>query len=292
MAVQPGDDLAQARCPGQLAIKQRHQLALRGQPANPRIRPVHRHQPVKLGPRQMLQNSMKDAIMMAHGVDPPSRVRIVGETSRTEWSQCHAPCPAKLNRTAVGLSRPSTAPSFPREAAHPVVPARPEAGVSRHPLLPLRSTILVARGCPESTASGSSAARPGMQISAPRSCHAGLSGQRRPGSEEERRGSPRQAPAMSDEGKRLALARDRYSRRPDSRGTSPGMTTCNAVDQTGRTSAWRLRPALSFSDPVRAEIGEPDDAGLVLDDRVVDAARRRRGSAAAPRRWRRRARRG
>jgi hypothetical protein len=38
----------------------------------------------------------------------PSRVRIVAQTSRTEWNQCRAPCPPKLNRTAVGLTRPST----------------------------------------------------------------------------------------------------------------------------------------------------------------------------------------
>jgi len=72
--------------------------------------PRSRHQPVKLAPRQMLQKPMKNAILMAHGIDPPSRVRIVGETSRTEWNQCHAPCPAKLNRTAVDLIRLSTGP--------------------------------------------------------------------------------------------------------------------------------------------------------------------------------------
>jgi hypothetical protein len=43
MAVQAGDDVAQARGPGQLAVKQRHQLAFCGQPANSRIGPVHRH---------------------------------------------------------------------------------------------------------------------------------------------------------------------------------------------------------------------------------------------------------
>jgi hypothetical protein len=100
MALQTGDDLAQTRRPGQLAIEQRYELAFRRQPANPRISPVRRHQAVKLAPRQMLQNSMKHAILRAHGIDPQSRVRIVGETSRTEWNQCHAPCPQKFNRTA------------------------------------------------------------------------------------------------------------------------------------------------------------------------------------------------
>src|SRR6476646_5716586 len=51
----------------------------------------------------------------------PSRVRIVGETSRTEWNQCRAPCRPKLNRTAVGLARGWAA----------VNSARPEA--FRHP---------------------------------------------------------------------------------------------------------------------------------------------------------------
>jgi hypothetical protein len=54
MAVQTGDDLAQARRPGELAIEQRHQLAFCRQLANPRIAPVRRCQPVKLAPRQML----------------------------------------------------------------------------------------------------------------------------------------------------------------------------------------------------------------------------------------------
>jgi hypothetical protein len=53
-------------------------------------------------------SELKNAILMAHGIAPPSRVRIVGETSRTEWNQCYAPCPAKLNRTAVAQGRPRT----------------------------------------------------------------------------------------------------------------------------------------------------------------------------------------
>jgi hypothetical protein len=82
------------------------ELAFRGQLTNPRIGAVRCHQLVKFSPRQMLQKPMKNAILMAHGIAPPSRVRIVGETSRTEWNQCHAPCPAKLNRTAVAQRRP------------------------------------------------------------------------------------------------------------------------------------------------------------------------------------------
>jgi hypothetical protein len=47
---------------------------------------------------------MKYAILVQHGIDlscPDRR-----QTSRTEWYQCHAPCPPKLNRTAVGQTRP------------------------------------------------------------------------------------------------------------------------------------------------------------------------------------------
>jgi hypothetical protein len=106
MALQSRHNLAQARCPRELAVEQRDKLTFRRQPTNPRSCSMRRHQPVKLAPRQVLQNSMKNAILMAHGIDPPSRVRIVGETSRTEWNQCHVPCLAKLNRTAVDQVRP------------------------------------------------------------------------------------------------------------------------------------------------------------------------------------------
>jgi len=108
MARQSGDDLAQAHRPRQLAVQQCNKLAFCVQAPNPRIGPVFVDQPLKHIPRYVLQDSMKNAILMAHGIDPPSRVRTVGKTSRTEWNQCHAPCPVKLNRTAVGQARPST----------------------------------------------------------------------------------------------------------------------------------------------------------------------------------------
>ena len=54
MALQTGDDIAQARCPRQLTVEQRHELAFRGQLANPRIGSVRCYQPVKFIPRQML----------------------------------------------------------------------------------------------------------------------------------------------------------------------------------------------------------------------------------------------
>jgi len=89
------------------------------------ISPVHRHQPVKLTPWQMLQKSMKNAILMAHGIDPPSRVRIVGETSRTEWNQCHA----LVHKNSTG--QPWARPGHPQTTANglPIsVDARHKAG--------------------------------------------------------------------------------------------------------------------------------------------------------------------
>jgi hypothetical protein len=56
----------------------------------------------------MLYKSMKNAILVKHGVDPPSGVRNVAQTPNTEWNQRRAPCPEKLNRTAVDLFRAST----------------------------------------------------------------------------------------------------------------------------------------------------------------------------------------
>jgi hypothetical protein len=51
-------------------------FADRRQPANPSIGPVLFHQRVELLPREVLQQLMKNAIVMAHGIDP-ARVRIV-----------------------------------------------------------------------------------------------------------------------------------------------------------------------------------------------------------------------
>ena len=46
-------------------------FADRRQPANPSIGPVLFHQRVELLPREVLQQLMKNAIVMAHGIDPP-----------------------------------------------------------------------------------------------------------------------------------------------------------------------------------------------------------------------------
>jgi hypothetical protein len=51
-------------------------FADRRQPANPSIGPVLFHQRVELLPREVLQQLMKNAIVMAHGIDP-ARVGIV-----------------------------------------------------------------------------------------------------------------------------------------------------------------------------------------------------------------------
>jgi hypothetical protein len=101
VAGQTGDDFAQARRARKLAVQQGHKLAFRVEPTNSRIGPVLADQAVKNIPRYVLQQLMKNAILVAHGIALPSRVRTVGKTSQTEWNQCHAPCPAKLNRTAV-----------------------------------------------------------------------------------------------------------------------------------------------------------------------------------------------
>src|SRR5207245_10440266 len=103
-ALHPADNLAPARRAGQLAVQQGQELALRRQPTDPDIRPVRRHQPLEILPRHVLQQLMKYAILVQHGIDlscPDRR-----QTSRTVWYQRHAPCPPKLNRTAVRRARP------------------------------------------------------------------------------------------------------------------------------------------------------------------------------------------
>ena len=105
MARKSGHDLAQARRARKLAIEQRHQLALGRQPAHPRIGSVVFHQAIEPMPRNMLQKSVKYAILVPHGLillRVPKRRQTLG----TQKNQRHAPCPPKLNRTAVGQARP------------------------------------------------------------------------------------------------------------------------------------------------------------------------------------------
>ena len=120
VALQSRRDLAQAHGPLQLAIEQGNKLAFGAQSPHPPVRFMLLHQPVKDIPRHRLQHTVKHAIVIRMALIP-SRVRIVGETSRTEWNQCRAPCRPKLNRTAVPMSRGWAA----------VNSARPEA--FRHP---------------------------------------------------------------------------------------------------------------------------------------------------------------
>src|ERR1043165_864320 len=107
MARQAGFDRAQALGPGKLSIDERDQLVPRGQPAHFLVRPVPLHQPIHNIPRHEVQHRAKYCILVAHGVDLlPCREH--WRMLKTQKNPRHAPRPANLNRTAVGLSRPST----------------------------------------------------------------------------------------------------------------------------------------------------------------------------------------
>jgi hypothetical protein len=49
-------------------------LALGGQSASPRIRPMRHRQRIEIVPWHSLQRLMKNAMVMAHGIDPRYRV--------------------------------------------------------------------------------------------------------------------------------------------------------------------------------------------------------------------------
>src|SRR3954451_3673256 len=105
MARQARYDLAQTGRPRKLAVEQRNELSLGRQPPYPRIGTVIFHKSVEPIPRNMLKQPVKYAD--AAWLDPfpcPKRRQTLG----TQKNQRHAPCPQKTNRTAVGLSRPST----------------------------------------------------------------------------------------------------------------------------------------------------------------------------------------
>jgi len=72
MAGQTGDDFAQARRARKLAVQQGHKLAFRVEPTNPRIGPVLADQAVKNIPRYVLQQLMKNAILVAWHCSPVS----------------------------------------------------------------------------------------------------------------------------------------------------------------------------------------------------------------------------
>src|SRR3954452_4738077 len=69
MALHPVHDLPQARRAAELAIQQRDQLPLRGQPANQFVRPVLLHNPLEPRPRNVLRQTVEYAIVVSHGVD-------------------------------------------------------------------------------------------------------------------------------------------------------------------------------------------------------------------------------
>src|ERR1700682_5568949 len=65
------------------------------------------HKLIEATPRNLLQYAVEYTIVVLHGLillRVPKRRQTLG----TQKNQCHAPCPPKLNRTAVGWSRPST----------------------------------------------------------------------------------------------------------------------------------------------------------------------------------------
>jgi hypothetical protein len=78
MALQTRHDLAQAGRAGQLPEQQRHELAFAVQPAHPAIGLMPVHQPRERRPGNVLQKSVKNAIVMAHDID----LLLVSQTPR------------------------------------------------------------------------------------------------------------------------------------------------------------------------------------------------------------------
>src|SRR5258708_8038053 len=71
------------------------------------VGPVLIHKLIEATPRNLLQYAVEYTIVVLHGLilrRVPKRRQTLG----TQKNQCHAPCPPKLNRTAVGLARAST----------------------------------------------------------------------------------------------------------------------------------------------------------------------------------------
>ncbi len=109
VALDPTDNLTQARRARKLPVQHGQKLTFRRQPASPNIGPVLLHQRVELLPRDVLQQLMKNAIVMTHGIDPrscPDR----SLTIPAQWNQCHALCRAKNVPDSRGLD-PAIHPS-------------------------------------------------------------------------------------------------------------------------------------------------------------------------------------
>jgi len=82
------DNLAQAARSGQLAVYHGDQLTFRRQPANPGIRPMLFHQPIKLAPRHVLQHLVKHAILVQQGIAPSCPDRRQNVPDRVESMPC------------------------------------------------------------------------------------------------------------------------------------------------------------------------------------------------------------
>src|SRR5207249_12309207 len=105
VALDPADNLAQARRARELAVEHGEKLALARQSARPRIRPMRPRQPVEIVPRQMLQQLMKYAIVMAHGIDPPLVSGSFPNNPRPSGINAVRYVQQKMYRTAVPDSR-------------------------------------------------------------------------------------------------------------------------------------------------------------------------------------------
>ena len=95
MTGEPGFNLAQALRAGQLPVQKCDELIPGRQPAHPRVGPVRFHQPIKCLPRHVLQDRVKYAILMPHGVDLLPCPKTLPDVRKTEES---TPC-ALSNKT-------------------------------------------------------------------------------------------------------------------------------------------------------------------------------------------------
>ena len=101
VAFQTGHNLPQARRSAQLAVQQGDQVPLRRQFTRQLVGPILLNNLLQLRPRHVLQQTVKYAILMQHGVASFSCLGR-GQTLETQKNPCHAPYQPKSNRTAVG----------------------------------------------------------------------------------------------------------------------------------------------------------------------------------------------
>ena len=96
---------AQRRCPAQLREQQGDQLVARGEAARHIAGQVFGRQSVENRPWYQFEDVMKDAIDMAHGVDPYG-VQLSRKTLNTIRINAVHLAQQKSSRTAVGQARP------------------------------------------------------------------------------------------------------------------------------------------------------------------------------------------